>query len=263
MFNPIIFYEFGKGRKAFVSTWKTDNTSTGSSTSTQVKLPLISSGTYAFRVDWGDGTANNITVWNAAATTHTYASAGTYTIKITGICTGWQFNNTGDKLKILSVSSWGSLKFAGNQAAHFYGCANLSLSTVSDVLDLSGSTNLSDAFRDCTSITTINRVNEWNTTGITLTVRTFQNAINFNSNIGNWVMNLVTHINSMFNGAASFNNGESPSINNWVFSVLTQTNAVFDGAAVFNQPIGNWNMSLVTDINAFFRNATLFNHPLS
>ena len=42
----------------FISTWKTDNTSYGSSTATQVKLPLISSGSYNFTVDWGDGTVH-------------------------------------------------------------------------------------------------------------------------------------------------------------------------------------------------------------
>ena len=95
--NPILLFEYGKRRRTFVSTWKTDNTSTGSSAANQVKLPLISLGTYNFRVEWGDGTADNITVWNAAATTHTYASAGTYEINITGTLTGWQFNNTGDR----------------------------------------------------------------------------------------------------------------------------------------------------------------------
>ena len=138
----------------------------------------------------------------------------------------------------------------------------MNLSSVADVLDLTGATNLSDAFRGCTTITTINRINEWNTSGITLMVRTFQDAINFNSNIGDWTMNAVTQTNSMFSGCAAFDNGGSPTINNWVFTVLTTANAMFDGCSVFNQPIGNWNMSLVTDINVFFRNATLFNQPL-
>lgn len=261
--NPILHYEFGKRRKAFVSTWKTDNTSVGSSTSTQVKLPLNSSGTYAFRVEWGDGTSDNITVWNAAATMHTYASAGTYTIRITGICTGWFFNNTGDRLKILSVSSWGNLRFFLNQSSQFYGCANLSLSSVNDVLNLTGNTNISDMFRGCTTITTINRINEWNTSGITLMVRSFEDATNFNSNIGNWTTSSVTQMNSMFRNASSFNNGESPTINNWVTTSVTTMNAMFDGASVFNQPIGNWTTSSVIDMNVMFRNASNFNQPLS
>ncbi|NDC25650.1 MAG: BspA family leucine-rich repeat surface protein, partial [Proteobacteria bacterium] len=64
---------------AFVSTWNTNNTSTGSSASNQITLPLESTGTYNFTVDWGDGTQNTITSGTDANRTHTYATAGTYT----------------------------------------------------------------------------------------------------------------------------------------------------------------------------------------
>ncbi|MGE8342849.1 MAG: hypothetical protein ACN6OI_17610 [Flavobacterium sp.] len=57
---------FGKSKNSFVSTWRTSNTSTGSSAATQVKLPLVSSGTYNFIIDWGDGNTNTITTWNQA-----------------------------------------------------------------------------------------------------------------------------------------------------------------------------------------------------
>ena len=67
---------------SFVSNWNTANTSGGSSTSTQIQLPLESSGTYNFVVDWGDGNTDTITAWNQAETLHTYASSGTYTITI-------------------------------------------------------------------------------------------------------------------------------------------------------------------------------------
>ena len=108
------FY-FGKSKVEFipfVSTWKTDNLSSGSSTATQVKLPLIYTGTYNFVVDWGDNTTSTITTYNQAAVTHTYSVAGTYQIKINGVCKGWRFDYGGDRSKILSVQQWGtSLKF--------------------------------------------------------------------------------------------------------------------------------------------------------
>jgi hypothetical protein len=121
--NPYLF------SKPFVSTWRTSNTSAGSSTSTQVKLPLISTGSYNFVVSWGDGNNSTITAWNQVDVTHTYSIAGDYVITITGTCTGWQFNNTGDRLKLLSITTWGKLKL-GNVAAFFYGCANMNLSGV-------------------------------------------------------------------------------------------------------------------------------------
>ena len=55
----------------FITTWDTTKTSAGSSTSTQVKLPLVSAGTYNFTVSWGDGSQSTITAWNQAEVTHT------------------------------------------------------------------------------------------------------------------------------------------------------------------------------------------------
>src|SRR5690606_37413188 len=89
----------------FISNWKTDNTSSGSSTSTQVKLPLPSDGDYDFMVNYGDGSdPKHVDSWDSANATHTYAVAGTYTIIISGTCKGFRFNNTGDRLKLLSIT---------------------------------------------------------------------------------------------------------------------------------------------------------------
>jgi len=148
----------------FVSTWDTTKTSSGSSTSTQIKLPLISHGAYKFRVDWGDGTSNNITAWNDVAATHNYSTAGVYMITITGKCRGWVFNNGGDRLKILSVSSWGTLNIGSiqiNKGSHFLGCENLDLSVVSDQLCLYRVYSLANSFMNCKSLTTINNINTW------------------------------------------------------------------------------------------------------
>ena len=95
---------------SFISTWNTANISTGSSTASQIKLPLLNSGTYNFSVNWGDGSFNAITSYNQAEVLHNYATAGIYTITITGICTGWSFYNSGDKFKITGVMKWGGLK---------------------------------------------------------------------------------------------------------------------------------------------------------
>ncbi|RZA25525.1 MAG: hypothetical protein EOP10_06600, partial [Proteobacteria bacterium] len=77
--------------KAFVSTWVTGNTAGSVTTNTKIRLPLVASGTYNFSVNWGDGNTETITAWNAAATTHTYSTSGTYTVTITGTITGFRF----------------------------------------------------------------------------------------------------------------------------------------------------------------------------
>jgi PKD repeat protein len=98
----------------FAFTAKTDNT--GVSTSTQFQLPLTTSTGLNIVVDWGDATTSTITSHLDAAVTHTYASAGTYSISITGTLPGFQFNNAGDKLKILNISNWGVLDITTNRA---------------------------------------------------------------------------------------------------------------------------------------------------
>jgi surface protein len=254
---------FGRSKNSFVSTWRTSNTSTGSSTSMQVKLPLVSSGTYNFIVDWGDGSSNKITVWNQAQVTHTYAVAGDYTIKINGTCTGWQFLNIGDRLKILSVQSWGKLKLGTSSFNHFQGCSNLNLSNVSDILDLSGTTSISGLFAGCSSLTTIGRVSEWNVSAITNMSSLFSGATAFNQNLGSWDVSAVTNFSNMFS-SASFNNGGSNTINNWTINTTSVVlmNGMFGGASVFNQPIGSWNTSKVSNMSQMFFNAAVFNQPI-
>lgn len=263
-FNPILFYEYGKSGSQFVSTWNTNNTSSGSSAANQIKLPLVGSGSYNFTVDWGDGSSDVITVWNQAQTTHTYSSIGTYQIKITGTLRGWAFSNTGDRLKILSVQKWGALKFIP-AGGNFMGCENLTLASVSDVLDLSLTNSLNSAFRACLAITTINKINEWNTSTITSMANAFTAARLFNNNIGAWNVSNVTTFQEMFQSAfgtrAVFNNGGSPDINNWDTSSAQNMSAMFWNTS-FNQPIGNWNTTNVTTMGSMFKENNVFNQNI-
>jgi hypothetical protein len=135
-----------KELKQFISTWNTSNTSVGSSASNQVRLPLVSNGNYNFVVDWGDGSSDVITTFNQAEATHTYANSGNYTITITGTCVGWRFNNGLDRLKILTVVSWGNLKFT-NLSGAFFGCSNLT--SISGDLSAQTNTTFQDFFWLC------------------------------------------------------------------------------------------------------------------
>jgi surface protein len=250
--NPYLF------AKPFVSTWKTNNTSAGSSTATQVKLPLISTGTYSFIVDWGDGNSNMITAWNQAQVTHTYSVAGDYIIKINGTCVGWQFNNLGDRLKIRSVQTWGNFRLGTTEGFYFYGCANLNLSGVADVLDLTGTTSLFNCFTGCSTLTTINRISEWDTSLVTSLQTMFYLCTNFNQSLNNWNIGNVTSIANIFLQATSFNQP----LNNWNTGNVTNMTSVFNGATSFNQPLNNWNLSNVTTISNMFQNATAFNQNI-
>jgi surface protein len=219
----------GSAVSTFVFGIDTANTSAGSSTSTQFKLPLTTSTGLNAVVDWGDSTTDTITIFNAAEATHTYASSGTYTISITGTLPGFRFNDAGDKLKIINISSWGVLNIT--TVAVFKGCTNLTCSAT-DAPTITN-TNLSSTFESCT---------------------------NFNGNIGNWDVSAVTNIGSMFKSATAFNNGGSSSIGNWNTSLVATMDRVFNSATAFNQNIGAWNVEAVTNFVFFMAGKTAANY---
>jgi surface protein len=246
---------------AFVSTWDTTNTTGSSSASNQIKLPLDSLGTYDFIVFWGDGTQDTVTSWNQAETLHTYATAGIYTIGIVGTIVEWSFGNSivTDSEKLLSISSWGALQFGISSDLNFFNCLNLDLSGVTDVPDLSATTSLQNTFDTCSSLTTINKSNEWNTSNIINMIATFGNCNSFNSDISNWDVSNCTDMNAMFFNCLSFNSD----ISGWDVSQNTDMYQMFRGCQSFNQPIGSWNTSNVTSMQETFFNALSFNQPLN
>ena len=215
----------------FAFTANTNNTSTGSSTATQFKLPLTTSTGLNIVVSWGDATTSTITNHLDAAVTHTYASAGTYSISITGTLPGWQFNNTGDRLKILNISSYGVLNITTNSI--FRGCTNL-ISNATDAPTIT-TTDLTFTFRDCT---------------------------NFNNNVGSWNVSAVTIMTSMFNGASAFNNGGSSSIGTWNTGAVTSMSSMFQSATVFNKPL-TWNTAAVNTMASMFSGAAAFNSSIT
>jgi len=266
----------------FAFTANTNNTSAGSSTATQFKLPLTTSSGLNIVVDWGDATTSTITNHLDAAVTHTYASAGTYSISITGTLPGWQYNNTGDRLKILNISSWGILNITTNVA--FYGCTNL-ISNATDAPTIT-TTDLSQTFRSCTNfngnigswnVSAVNNltfmfftatafnnggsssIGTWNTSAVTNMTGVFVSASAFNQNISSWNTAAVTIMASMFQGCNAFNQN----ISSWNTGLVTSMSSMFLFAAAFNQPIGSWNTALVNNMSSMFNGCSNFNQPLS
>jgi len=229
----------------FVSTWDTTQTSLGSSASNQVELPLKIDGVYDFFVDWGDGNTDHITAYNQPEVIHTYSTSGVYNITIdNGICQGFAFEGAGDRLKIQSITSFGDIIF-GNYVGVFFDCANLDLSTVSDIPNLSTMTSLEFFFRGATSLTTIANIENWNVSTITNMQGMFIDVGSFNQNIGSWNVSNVTNMGVMFVNAISFNQN----IGIWDVSSVTNMEEMFGNATAFNQDIGSWNIS---NVSSFF-----------
>ena len=78
--------------------------------------------------------------------------------------------------------------------------------------------------------------------------------------IGDWDVNNVTDMNSMFYSASAFNQD----IGDWDVSNVTDMSWMFGSASVsaFNQDIGDWNVSNVTDMRGMFVRASAFNRDI-
>jgi surface protein len=258
--------------KTFNSTWKTDNTSVGSSAANQIRLPLTGSGIYNFMVYWGDNTSSSITSFNQPEVTHSYATAGTYPITMSGYIKGFRFANAGDRRKIIDISQWGGLKLSAN-GSQFLGCDALTLNNISDTpnlytkgIDSISSASISAMFRSCSLLTTISRLDQWDTSQVGGMQQTFYQANRFNQNIGNWNTSNVTNMANLFSAPTtrtthSFNNGGSDSIKNWDTSKVTSFSQTFLYNPNFNQPIGSWNVSSASSFNFMFGYSN-FNQPL-
>ncbi|WP_371803561.1 BspA family leucine-rich repeat surface protein [Candidatus Lokiarchaeum ossiferum] len=272
---------------AFISRWQTNLTSSGSSNTTQVRLPIYNGGTYDFIVDWGDGTMSEIKSWNSVNQTHNYNVPGIYTIIITGNINGWRFDTNFDLLKIIEIQQWGCLNL-GNLGNYFSGCKNLILSNT-DAINLTNTTNLSYMFSDCTSISTGNSLFNWNMSDVVNMSHMFSYATYFNQNIGGWNVSHVIDMSHMFHYANYFNQNIggwdvskvtnmshmfmanryianeiffNQDIGDWDVSEVTDMSYMFNGVSSFNQDIGGWNVSEVTDMSYMFDHAHYFNHDI-
>lgn len=234
----------------FISSWKTDNS--GSSSDLQIALPLIGGKSYDMTVDWGDGTTSDITSSSDSDKTHTYAEAGTYTVKIEGTNGGIKFNDGGDKLKILEISQWGTFDISSD--ALFYGCSNLNI-TARDT-PLRTTTGFDSMFRNCASL--VGGVSSINTTGVQTFRHTFRDCALFNGDISTWDTSSAVSIERMFSGCTAFNKN----IGAWNVSSVTSLQLTFLDCSSFNQDISGWDVSSVTRFTGAFNGCTSFNQDI-
>lgn len=222
-----------------------DTTIAGSSGVGKFQLPLPSVVDYRFIVDWGDGTKDTITAYNQAETLHDYVATGgtgssPYTIKISGRCDRFAFENGGDKLKLSTIEAWGNIVWKSGTGM-FFGCTNM-VANFTDVPILEkisdAASSMANMFRDCT---------------------------NFNADLSAWDISKATDISQMFRGCTAFNNGGSSGINNWDVSNVTKMAEIFQSATNFNQPLNNWDVSNVTTsgLSNMFNGAAAFNQDIS
>ena len=177
----------------FVSEWAT----TGSNET--ITLPLKTGYNYNFTVVWGDGTpVETITSFNQAEATHTYATAGSHTVTMTGLLEAWSFNDGGDKLKIISVTDFGDLGWIDLGGA-FHGCSNLTAFAGGNTAAV---TDMSHMFQGATSLTSLD-LSSFNTAAVTTMYRMFNDASSLISlDLSSFDTAKVTNMSAMFFNAS-------------------------------------------------------------
>lgn len=133
---------------------------------------------YDCTVDWGDGSSDAIVTTNApgaAAFTHTYATAGTYTIRVSGTFPAIRMKDSTTSTSLISVENLGVVGWAADGLLRgFESCSNMTSFTAGNT-DTSAVTTIYRMFRNNTSITSIN-MRGMNTSLVTDMGGTFQDC---------------------------------------------------------------------------------------
>ena len=205
------------------------------SNGTQFELPITTpSGVQPnLTVSWGDGSVDSTIIQGlASARFHTYTSAGTYQIIVSGYCPGFSVgNNPSYKNLYKSIDDWGVVQF---EEIDFYGCGNLT------TIPADGSNNaiLNDG------LNTVKRFNStFRQTGITIIpTGLFDYASNVNSFVNTFVF--CTGITSIPSGL--FDNNPSVTSFSGTFNALLNLTTIPTG--LFD------NNPLVVNFESVFRN---------
>ena len=235
---------------------------------------------YNFTIDWGDGTIESIGSPTTAgemlrgttygfgqeppAISHDYATAGIYTIEITGTFEAWTFfdgiSTSNDHNKLIRVHSFGDLgyenlsyafrnctnltHFAGGYTenvtridAMFYGATGLTSLDLSN-FDTSNVTDMSNMFRDTTGLTSLD-LSSFDTSIVTDMSYMFFGASGLTSlDVSSFNTASVTDMQSMFKNVIGLT---SLDLSNFNTSNVTSMNNMFSGASgLTSLDLTNW-----------------------
>lgn len=143
------------------------------------------------------------------------SEAGAYIISITPkISLAFDYGKSNvlpsERAQFKELKQWGDVVWMMVISGSFSGCSELKV-TATDVPNLSEVNFMLEMFKNCTSITEIPNLNQWN-------------------------LSTVRNMNFMFEGASSFNQD----ISQLNVSNAKEMNGLLKGATAFNQNLGSW-----------------------
>ena len=213
-------------------------------------LPLDSSSTINSTVDWGDSSSDTIISFDQTESTHTYTTAGTYTVKMLGTVNGWAFNNAGDRLLIRDISRWGIFDWSKKSA--FYGCAGLTVSALDRPLITTD--EFYAEFAGCTALTEVPSLGNWDVSSLTKIQYMFYQSPNITSiDVSGWDVSNVSIFSNMFNTLVTEigNLISIGDISGWDVSNGTSFQNMFRGTGITSIDISGWDLRGTTNGNRF------------
>jgi len=237
---------------------------TTTAANTVFTTPLVDYGglTPALYINWGDGNSSGlITASSSSTRIHTFVSAGTYTITISGFMPGFKVNNNSAIRNLITeLVQWGTV---GIRTIDFYGCINLTAIPGSTSLSgVGGYTGLAEvinftAFMQGTRITAIpsdifsyspNATTFSNTFSSILTLTTVPNGL-FNNVTG------ATTFASCFFGCTALTSVPSTLFDNNV-SVINFSGTFYNCRALTNVLQFTYNTSVSIFSNVYYMSST-------
>lgn len=195
-------------------------------------------------IDWGDGSSDTVVPDSANAPdtyyTHTYTTAGTYTVTVSGTTLS-HFGNCQSSTyarTLTKILSWGTMNTTSLECAGYLrgGLIQVPTSIPSTV------TNLGLVFKEAYNLN--QDLTGWDTSNVTNMRFAFYGAHAFTGDVTSWSTGNVTDMSWMFADALNFNR----SLSAWNTAKVTDMSHMFYNARAFDQNLGGWDISQVTNM---------------
>ena len=232
------------------------------SANTTIKLPVQSHGGNSLNitVDWGDGSAVQTVTTNFP--THTYTTAGTYDITVSGTCPAWGYIGSGRVSTTLNSDYYTytqyltKVKQFGELNAQYYGfsqCTNLTSVKGATTNSTSNVTTMANMFYSC------QRLKELDLTNFDTSKVTDMNHMLFKAGVqeidlSSFNTSSVTNMSAMFGQCGFLTKVNLSSFN--TSKVTNMTEMFIDCSALTNLDLSKFKTSKVTYMNEMFSNCT-------